>query len=280
MFKKIFLFCMIMIFGLCFCKQSMADSTASADSENTNSMTFVGPIHNHIPGEQHIIHDTRGAAPMMLGVPHGEMPAYFGPFNKNGNWNCQGDSLLIFLLMNNRYYKISDGYWSPSYADSIVDIVNAKEFKARDTMMVLNGIKELQGMKYEFIAGITCHGDKDVTTIDCFKQALYETGQVGGNAFVILKASFDSGVYSSTVGLGGSSAGNLGQGGKEAYVIGSAMGFAYNKGGPVSKPFMHGVALMIPTEDLKKFKNSLKITTTQKVTVNQNTNPEKYQGTK
>ena len=243
----------VIIMSLCFCQYAIADTTN--DNENNNSLTLIGPIHNHIPGEQHIIHDSRGASPHLMSAPYGELPAYFGPFSEKGNWNCQADSVLLFLLMNNRTYKITDGYWNPTYSKSSVDIMASKKFEPRNTVMVLNGVQELRGMHYNFIASITCHGDRKTTTIECFKQAVYETGTAGANVFVILRASHDHGVYSSTIGLGGSAAGNLGQGGKEAYAIGSAIGFARNDGGPTTKPYIHGVALMIPCTDLAKFKN-------------------------
>ena len=103
----------------------------------------------------------------------------------------------------------------------------------------------MKGIKYEALATLVTYGGTKTTSVDCFKEAIYRTSISGGNVLLVLKVGNTPGVYSHTIGLGGSGAGNLHQGGNAVYSAGSAIGFASNTGHPVYSPYMHGVVLLV-----------------------------------
>ena len=98
------------------CKEvSAAEATSTSTNENTNSLTLIGPIHQHIPGEQKITTDVR-TSPNVLGAPYLDNPGYFGPFPDQG-WNTMEKSLLSFLLSQDHGWTVIRDHWWTS-ADS------------------------------------------------------------------------------------------------------------------------------------------------------------------
>lgn len=242
----------VLIILLFCCGNSYAQSNAQSDSvnENNNSLSLG------ISGPPEVTENIR-SSPNVPNLPYTELPSYFGPFEKT--WNDQSNSILPFVLMSNRDYTITNPYHIPftNNKNSKINITKIgikKKYEKVKNVKVLNGIRELNGIKYKSIITIVAYGGRKITTMDCFTQAVIEAGNAGGNVFLLLSASSSPGTHSSTVGIGSSGAGNFSQGGKEAYSGGAATGFASNTGGPTSNPFIHGVALLVTQSELKKVK--------------------------
>jgi len=216
-----------------------ANAINTTDNTNTNTVNLIGPVQ--VPGEQELSYRT---APYLPAIPFMDHPGYTGGGPTKG-WNSQEGTALPFILNSN-----PDKQWTITYEfswsspKSKVDKVAEKEYPAQESVKVFNGDKNLKDIKYKTIASIVTYGD-ELTTMACFSEAIYQTMQVGGNAFVLLTAGSTQGVWSRTIGIGGSSAGNFGMGGREAYSAGTAIGYSSNTGRPVFQTFVQGVAILI-----------------------------------
>jgi len=252
LFVAIFGLLVVFFAVITLCKEvSAAEVTSTSTNENTNSLTLVGPIHQHVPGKQKVTTDVR-TSPNVPGLPYLDNPGYFGPYPGQGP-NILETSILPFLLsIDNGWEVIRDHWWTSSDAKFSLEKVTKKVYPRQESVKVVNGIQNLQGINYEVIATLVTYDGIKATTMDCLKESIYQTSKNGGNVFLLLRAGNVPGVYSHTIGLGGSGAGNLYQGGNAAYSAGSAIGFACNKGHPVYSPYLHGVVLLV---DDKTYEN-------------------------
>ena len=112
-------------------------------------------------------------------------------------------------------------------------------------MMIFLSEEELRHVESTVMAIVVTHSDRKHTTLDCFNQMLVETSEAGGNALLIISTGSDPGVHSTTIGLGSSGAGNFSQDGTEAFSAGTSTGLSSNTGGPVSNPYIRGIALYV-----------------------------------
>lgn len=184
-------------------------------------------------------------APGVNAMAQTDLTTYIGDYPET--WNVQNDS-LEFLLTQNRVFSVNKKsktrFWM-NHAKSKVSTIADQEGKDATFVMVYLSELELTGLDYTVMAIVTTHGNRKATTLDCFKQAVVDVSESGGNALLILKSSSDPGVHSSTIGLGGSGAGNFSQAGSEAFSAGTATGFSSNTGGPVSNPYIQAVSIRI-----------------------------------
>ena len=261
--------CFVIACIACFmiCKEVFAaEAKATSTNENTNSLTLIGPIHQHIPGEQKVTNDVR-TSPNVPGLPYLDNPGYFGPFPEQG-YNTMEKSILPFLLSQDTGWEvIRDHWWTPSDAKYKLEMITRKTYPRQESVKVINGVQGLKGIKYETVATLVAYKGIKGTTVDCFKEAIYQTSLTGGNVFLLLRAGNVPGVYSRTIGLGGSGAGNFHQGGSAAYSAGTALGFACNNGHPVYSPYIQGVVLLVDDLTYKNlhpnfslFKEDVKVT--------------------
>ncbi len=216
-----------------------ANAINTTDNTNTNTLNLIGPVQ--VPGEQELSYRT---APYLPSLPFLDHPGYTGGGPTKG-WNSQEGTTLPFILNNNpgkEWVAVHEFSWNS--VKSKVDKVTETDHPVQESVKVFNGDSALKGIKFKTIASIATYGD-ELTTMACFSEALYQTMKAGGNAFVILTAGSTQGVWSRTIGLGGSSAGNFGMGGREAYSAGTALGYSSNTGRPVFQTFVQGVAILI-----------------------------------
>lgn len=232
------------------------DTTANNESTNNNDNTLAIGISS--PPE---VTENIRTSPNLPNIPYTELPSYFGPFKET--WNDQSSSILPFLLMHGRTFKVYDTN-RRFRKDVKYSKVNVTVMKTTwigrpndnpEYVKVLNGIEEIKGIRSILVGTIITYGGRKTTSVNCFDQALVETSKLGANVFLLLTVSSSPGVHSTTIGLGSSGAGNFSQGGKEAYAGGIATGFASNTGGPTSEPYVHGVALFLTRGELSKLRN-------------------------
>jgi len=245
---------MIALFAFCLlCREaSAADASSTSTNENTNSLTLVGPIHQHVPGKQKITNDVR-TSPNVPGLPYLDNPGYFGPFAEQG-WNTMEGSTLPFLLSQDHGWIVTrNHWWTSSDAKYRLERITKKDYPIQEAVkiLVIDSSEDFIGIEYKALATLVTYGGIKTTSVACFKEAVYQTSITGGNVFLILKASNTPGVYSHTIGFGGSGAGNFDQGGNAAYSSGTALGFAMNKGNPVYSPYMQGVVLLVDSQTYK-----------------------------
>lgn len=241
-----------------FCCGTVYAQDATANNESTNDNNNLLAIGISSPPE---VTENIRTSPNLPSVPYTELPSYFGPFGKN--WNDQSNSILPFMLMHKRTFKAYDTHrrfrGDINFSKANVTIMETDWIgKPRDNpeyIKVVNGIEEIKGIRSVFVGTITTYGERKITTVNCFDQAIVETSKLGANTFLLLAASASPGVHSSTIGFGSSGAGNFSQGGKEAYAGGVATGFASNTGGPTSNPYVHGVALFLTRGEISKLRN-------------------------
>ena len=210
-----------------------------------NAVAINGGISNTISNPDKIT-TTIQAAPGTGGSLYTELPVYVGPYPEA--WNVQSES-LNYLLTRIRTFTVNKKsaltFWHSNYTKSEITTIADNEYGNSDKVKVFCSVEELRGIKTKVMAIVVTHGNRKNTTLDCFDQALVDTSEAGGNAILILKTGSDPGVHSTTIGFGGSGAGNFSQTGTEAFSGGTATGFSSNTGGPVSNPHIHGVALRI-----------------------------------
>jgi hypothetical protein len=192
-------------------------------------------------------------APNPIPIMHNELPAYFGPYSDQ-MWNTQEDTLLPFIIMTVDAFEVETGFLYRNLVKSEVDIFYKKKIKSNKEVKVLNGIDSLENLQYTFIGTTTVHGKKKNSSIACLKQSIIDTGESGGNVFVLMKVSSDSKMSSTTWGFGGSSAGNMGMSGTDAYSAGTSLGISSNTGGPVRIPYMHGIIIKVSDKDYSLIK--------------------------
>ena len=186
-----------------------------------------------------------------MAIPYLDSPGYFGPFPEKG-WNTMEKSLLPFLLSQDTGWEvIRDHWWTSCDAKYKLEKISRKKYPRQESVKVINGVQGLKDIKYEAVATLVTYDGITDTTIDCFKEAVYRSSISGGNVFLLLRAGNVPGVYSSTIGLGGSGAGNFHQGGNSAYSSGTALGFASNKGHPVYSPYIQGIVLLVDAQTYK-----------------------------
>lgn len=225
-------------------------------NENTNNNTQANKQINSqsvkIENPDEITQTIRKAP----GVTHinTELPTYIGPYPVN--WNDQTTTSLTFLLSAVRDFTVNKKtffiLYNLNYTKSSVSIVTDNDNGHPKYVKVLTSVKELKGLDFTVMATVVAHGNRKNTSMDCFYQAMVDTSESGGNVFLLLSSDSDPGVHSSTIGLGGSGAGNFSQDGTEAFSAGTATGFSSNTGGPVSNPYIHGISLRMSKETLKK----------------------------
>ena len=124
---------------------------------------------------------------------------------------------------------------------------------------VLTSDSQLVGVSsYSVVGPVIVYGGSKETTIDCFARSIIDTVKLGGNAILLLKSASDFRVKSSTLGIGLAYThsylrGNYGGTG------GGGTGWARNTAEPQSKPWLHGIALRIPREEMGKIKPDMKL---------------------
>ena len=214
------------------------NSNSTNSSENHNSMAII------MGGDSGETTSNIRSAPNVPFIMHNELPSYFGPHEEQ-MWNTQEDTLLPFILMTVPEFEVEYGFMYQNLVKSHIDIFSPNKYKGLKFVKVLNGIEKLRGISYHFVGVTTVHGNRKDTSVLCLKQAIIDTGEAGGNVFLLMKVSSDTGITSTTWGIGGSGAGNFGMTGKDAYSAGSAMGISSNKGGPIRKPYLHGLILKV-----------------------------------
>ena len=243
---KHFIYTMILIF--CLTITTNADTLSNSTNSSVNN-NYLGLSFGNGDGDTGNITDIR-TAPNTLSIMHNELPAYFGPYTDQ-MWNTQDNTLLPFIIMTVESFEVETGFLYRNLVKSEVDIFYKKKIKISKQVKVLNGIESLENLPYTFIGTTTVHGKKKNTSIACLKQSIIDTCESGGNVFVLLKVSSDIKTSSTTFGFGGSSAGNMGMAGKDAYSAGTAMGISSNTGGPVRLPYMHGIIIKVSDTDYK-----------------------------
>ena len=226
------------------CKEvSAAEATCTSNNQNDVSLNLYD-MDVTVPGKQKVISDVR-TSPNIPGVPYLDNPGYFGPFPDQGHNTLEASILPFLLLQDTGWEVIRDHWWTPDDAKYKLEKISRKTYPPQKYVKIINGIQGLKNIKYEALATLVTYEGVKTTTVDCLKEAIYQTSIVGGNVFLLLRAGNVPGVYSRTIGLGGSSAGNFHQGGNSAYSAGSAVGFACNNGHPVYSPYIHGVCLLV-----------------------------------
>lgn len=174
-------------------------------------------------------------------------PEYSGPVFKDHKFQKE---ILNFMLRNEglRPFTIETPRWfvkKSSKSSSSLTIKEDKEkYPEQTRIYVFRDEEELKNLKEFKVLGYTdTYSKGKATLMDCFDQAVIDTGEKGGNALVILKVDFMAGMKSTTVGLGTSGAAGFLYGGNEASVYGGAIGYASSKATPQTNPYIHGIIL-------------------------------------
>ena len=240
----------VIAFIFCFFMIANAGTTSSSSENSSENNNYLGITIGDGSGETT---SNIRTAPNVPFIMHNEIPAYFGPY-ADQMWNTQEDTLLPFIIMTVEEFEVETGFLYRNIVKSQIDLFSKKKLKKVKEVKVLNGINNLEGLYYTFVGTTTVHGKKKNSSIKCLKQSIIDTGESGGNVYVLLKVSSDSKMSSTTWGLGGSGAGNMGMSGKDAYSAGTAIGISSNNGGPVRLPYMHGLIIKVSDKDYKAIK--------------------------
>jgi len=217
-----------------------ADNTLSTTVENNNFLGIGQPGINRSQGEINS-HLNPLQTPF---VPNIE---YFGPVLKDHKIQ---DEILNFMLSDKglRPFKIkTTGLFSRNITKTESKCVLPKPLKKQNVVYVFKSKDELKGYKYQVVGYIDTYsdGDDDETLMQCFDQAILDSGEMGANAMLLLKTDFTAGVKSTTVGLGSSGTSGHLHGGSGASVGGAAIGYASSKANPRTNPYIHGIAIHI-----------------------------------
>jgi hypothetical protein len=223
-----------------------AEAVSTSNNNNANTINLIGPIQ--VPGEQNITYNT---SPVLPATPFMDHPGYNQAMPNRG-WNSLEGTTLPFILKatpDKEWVILGGVNWSN--VKSKVERLSAEKYPSQKAAKVLNGDAGLKNIGYIIIASIVTYGD-EATTMECFSEAIDQTLSSGGNVFLLLSANSTPGIWSRTIGLGGSSAGNFGMGGKDAFSAGMAIGYSSNKGHPIYQTFVQGVALWVDGQTYQK----------------------------
>ena len=183
-----------------------------------------------------------------MSTPYVINPEYNGPVFKDHKIQ---NEILNFLLSEEglrpfRIVKVTNGF-SKNITETESKCLIPKPLKKCNRVFVFKSKEELKNYTYKTIGYIDAYsdGNDDETLMQCFNQAVLDTGRMGANAFLILKSDFMAGMKSSTVGIGSSGAGGFMHGGSDASVYGAAIGYASSTAKPKTNPYIHGVAIYI-----------------------------------
>jgi len=190
-----------------------------------------------------------------MSTPFVTNPEYNGPVFKDHKVQ---NKILEFLLSEEclrpfKIIKVTGGF-SNNVTETESKCLLPEPLVKQVRVFVFKDRAELKDYKYKVVGYIDTYsdGDDDETTLQCFNQAILDTGRMGANAFLLIKSDFMAGVKSTTVGLGGSGATGLMHGGAGASVSGVAIGYAASSAKPKTNPYIHGMALMIESLEDKK----------------------------
>ena len=237
-------FC-IALMMLIFCENSFSTSSESTNSSinNNNLGISIGD------GSGESITNFRNA-PTLPNTLHNEIPSYFGE-QPSHMWNTQEFTILPLYIKSIKEFNVIYRLFGKNLTKSKVDVLICGLTK-KHKVKVINGFDDFLKLKsFRIVGSVTAHANYKQTTIECFKQALIDTGSIGGNVFVLLSAKSCPENRSSTFGLGSSGAGNFGMSGKDSYAGGAVTGFAFSSGGPARKPFVQGLIIEVPEKVYK-----------------------------
>ena len=216
-----------------------------------NELTTTVENNNYLGIGQKGVNQSQGEINSQLqpmSTPFVTNPEYNGPVFKDHKIQTE---ILDFLLSKKglhlfRIITVTNGF-SKNVTGTQSTCMLAKPLKKRDSVFVFKDRKALEGYEYRIVGYIDAYsdGDDDETLMQCFNQAVLDTGRMGANALLLIKTDFIAGIKSTTVGLGSSAASGLMNGANGASVVGAAIGYASSKASPKTNPFIHGMALQI-----------------------------------
>jgi len=183
-----------------------------------------------------------------MSTPFITNPEYNGPVFKDHKVQAE---ILDFLLSEEglrpfRIVKVTNGF-SKNITETESKCLLPEPLAKQVRVFVFKDRAELKDYKYKIVGYIDAYsdGDEDETTLQCFNQAILDTGRMGANALLMIKVDFMAGIKSTTVGLGGSGATGMMHGGSAASVSGMAIGYASSSAKPKTNPYIHGMAIYI-----------------------------------
>lgn len=177
-------------------------------------------------------------------------PEYSGPVFKDHKFQ---KTIMDFLLREDglKPFKVEKRGWFVLQSSKSSSDIITKGYPEQTRIYVFRDLEDLKKIKgFKVVGYIDTYSKSSETLMDCFDQAVIDTGEMGGNILVILKVDFMAGLKSTTVGLGTSGAGGFLHGGNGASVYGGAIGYASSKATPQTNPYIHGIALY--SEELVK----------------------------
>lgn len=215
-----------------------------------NALTSTSVNNNYLgignPGEVQRSEAEINSHLQPMNTPLAINPDYSGPVFKDHKVQTE---ILDYLLKAEglKPFTIVDvkrGYFEKKSAKSASTLLARKDYEEQKKFYVFRDENDLKQIKkYETVGYIDTYSKGTATLMDCFNQAIFDAGEMGGNILLLLKDDFMAGMEASTIGLGGSGAEGLLHGGNAASVYGFAIGYAKSKATPQTNPYFHGMVL-------------------------------------
>lgn len=173
---------------------------------------------------------------------------YHGPVYEDHKFQSK---ILNFVLQSNylKPFAVKEhGFFTRDSAESCSKDISVKEHDETTVVYVFRDMEDLKNHvgNYETVGYADTYSDGDETLMDCFDQAVIDSGVMGGNILVFLKVDYIAALASKTVGLGGSGAAGFMNGVDTSRVFGTVIGYASSKATPETDPFIHGMILYSP----------------------------------
>ena len=158
------------------------------------------------------------------------------------------DEILEFLLAAEgpKPFKVRErGFFTRKSSHSDSKDLSVKEYEETTTVYVFRDIADLEANieSYSIVGYADTFSKGKASLMDCFDQAVIDSGEMGGNIVVILDVAYINALKSTTTGLGGSGAAGIMKNATQSSVFGAALGYASSKATPETDPFIHGMVL-------------------------------------
>lgn len=257
--KKFIMFLMVMIFATCaYAENDNTTSESINSSVNNNYLTIGGGGDGTTAtvSSQQTESDAKINTHLIpMSIPVTITQDYTGPVFKDHKWQ---KDILDFLLKNEGPEMFTVVRPMPFVIKTTHSIKYslADGFDEQKQVYVFKNEDDVKLKNYRVVGYVTSYSTGKGTLMECFDQAVFDSGMLGGNGLILLRVDFLSETKSSTVGLGSSVASGVLTGGSAASVGGAAIGYAASTAGPNTKPYIHGIAIY--SEELSPKGNTTK----------------------
>lgn len=227
----------------------LACSVYAAEVESDNSLTSTSINNNYLGfGNQKEVqrNETEVNSHLQpMNTPVTVSPDYTGPVFQDHKIQTE---ILNFLLRENRLksFRIErNGIFEINSAKTnSMPTIGNKKYKKQRVVYVFRDLEDFEKIENsEMVGYVDTFSKGRATLIDCFNQAVVDSGAMGGNILVILKTNFLAELKAKTIGLGTSGAAGFLHGGAGANVYGGAIGYASSQATPQTNPYLHGIVL-------------------------------------